>query len=123
MTMIDLTVDEIEVIRRIRLSIEDRAAEDAGRLAAARAVALAYATPEERARMEKIAQLKANELEALRSVTCYINAKEALKPVMKEVAVLAADKVPPILVVVPPELLTAEISPVELPTVKGEQVP
>ena len=107
MVTMELNDVEVEALRRTRMSVGERDAEDSARLAASRALALAYANPTERARMEKVAAQPAARLEAYRLVCQYNNLMPKIAVAKKEIGKLAEDVDP--LVVVPDELKTVVV--------------
>jgi hypothetical protein len=102
MTMMDLTDDEVEMIRRMRLSPEERQAEDAERVAAARAFARASATQAERDAMDAFDALTDQQKEAYRIVQQYNAVVDAANEAADAIADLAATQKS--LIAVPDEL-------------------
>jgi hypothetical protein len=105
MTMMDLTDDEVEMIRRMRLSPEARQAEDAERVAAARAFARASATQAERDAMDAFDALTDEQKEAVRLVSQYAAIAEAVAASQDAIASIAETKV----IEVPDELLSGAV--------------
>lgn len=105
MPLMQLTNDEAEVIRLVRLSPTERAAEDAIKISAAREAAAEKARPGEIAAMEKLDSMSSSQLEAYRVVLQYISIKRYAGDIKSDIVILDADKGAP--VKVPAELLTA----------------
>jgi hypothetical protein len=102
MATIELNDQEVEMIRRMRLSPEERQAEDAERVGTARAFARATATQAERDAMDAFDALTAEQKEAYRIVQQYNAAVAAAGEASDGIADLASTQKS--LIAVPDEL-------------------
>lgn len=109
MAMIELTDDEMEIIRRFRLSPSERKAEDSVIMDAHRALSRAEASPAQKAEMDRFDALSEAKKRAIGVISRYSAALRALPAVQNEVNELAKEADP--IVDVPKELLAVSAEP------------
>ena len=104
--LLELNKTEEEIIRRHRLSPEDRQAEDSARMASDRAQMLAYAAPEDRDRLLRIEALTLPQKHAYGLVCQYRRIMSSAKTASAALESLPAD-----VAEVPAELLSVSAEP------------